>query len=122
MAEITFYQETFGAGDSSRRPIRSLDLDVDTISVADLIRLRVEALYEGAPGLVPGSAEWLRRHAEQEPLPTLEAAIEEARRGLLSNAYFLLVNGRQRRDLDEKVALDDVNQAVFLQLVPLKGG
>ena len=52
----------------------------------------------------------------------METAIEEARRGLLSNAYFLLVNGRQRRDLEEKVALDDVNQAVFLQLVPLKGG
>jgi hypothetical protein len=122
MAEIAFYQQTFGAGDASRRPIRSFDLDVDTISVADIIRLRVEAQYEGAPGVVPGSAEWLRRHAQQATLPTLEAAIEEARRGLLSNAYFLVVNGRQRRDLEERIGLDHVNQAVFLQLVPLKGG
>jgi hypothetical protein len=123
MAEITFYDEAFGAGEAGRRSIRSLELEVDTISVADLIRLRVEAAYEHPADVPRGSAEWLRRrHAEREPVPTLEAAIDEARRGLLNNAYFLVVNGRQRRDLEEKVALDDVNQAIFLQLVPLKGG
>ena len=123
MAEITFYEETFGGGPANREPTRRLQLDVDSIRVADLIRLRVEAIYDQPSDVAPGSAEWLRRrHAEGEPAPTLEIAIDDARRGLMSNAYFLLVNGRQRRDLEEMVPLDDVNQAVFLQLIPLKGG
>jgi hypothetical protein len=126
MAAITFYHEVFGSVGDSRQKLQTLDLDVSTISVADVIRLRIEAAYEAegpaqdAPDA--GSPQWLRRHAANEPRPQLEEAIEQARQGLAANAYFLLVNGRQVRDLHEEVALDEGNSAVFLELVPLKGG
>jgi hypothetical protein len=56
------------------------------------------------------------------PPTSLEKVVAEARRGLETNAYFLIVNGRQIRDLEETIALDDANSATFLKLVPLKGG
>jgi hypothetical protein len=46
MAAITFYHEVFGSTGEARHELQTLDLDVSTISVADLIRLRVETAYE----------------------------------------------------------------------------
>jgi hypothetical protein len=138
MAEIQFFEEAFGGENAGRRPLRTLHLDHDTICVGDLIRFRVETkhaeLEPEAAEPVEGSPEWLKAHAEREASgrwsnpgkaiagPGLEEAIEDARRGLLANAYFLFVNGAQLRDLDEKVALKDVNEAIFLELIPLRGG
>jgi hypothetical protein len=125
MAAITFYHDVFGVSGEGRRQLQTLDLDLKAISVADLIRLRIETAYEaedaGTEALDAGS-KWLRRYIAANSKPPLQEAIEQARQGLAANAYFLLVNGRQVRELHEEVALDEVNSAVFLELIPLKGG
>ncbi|WP_374545251.1 hypothetical protein [Rhodoblastus sp.] len=127
MAEIRFFDESFGGG--RKTPLCRLRLDIEEISVSELIRLRVEAQYDVEESRdwrpLEGSPEWLRAYAGADASndrTTLDKAVEAARRGLLANAYFLLINGEQVRDLGRKVRLQDVNEAVFLRLIALKGG
>ena len=124
MAEIQFSEEFFGGAEPRRRALGTLHLDTDVISVGDLIRFRVESkVLDREPGPAVSMPLWLKEDARQAaPPPTLEQAIDDARTGLLTNAYFLIVNGRQVRDVEEKVGLNDVNDATFLRLMPLKGG
>lgn len=120
MAQLTICDETFGGAASSRRVAHELEVEFFKISAADLIRLRVEREYE-AQGPQPRVSGTNLNHLGSRPA-SLEIAIAEAFRGLESNAFFLIVNGRQVRTLDEVIPLDAVNAATFLKLVPLRGG
>jgi hypothetical protein len=122
MAQLTICDETFGGTESGRRVEHQLEIDLAEISAADLIRLRVEREFEAraAPAaIMPADLKAVVDHLPRAPL---EKALAEARRGLETNAFFLIVNGRQIRELSEIVALDNVNSATFLKLVSLKGG
>jgi hypothetical protein len=122
MAQLTICDETFGGTESGRRVAHEFEIAFAEIRAADLIRLRVEREFEArAPPAAIMPAD-LKAYADRLPPTSLEKAVAEARRGLETNAYFLIVNGRQIRDLEETIALDDANSATFLKLVPLKGG
>ena len=120
MAQLTICEETFGGAASSRRVAHELEIEFAKISAADLIRLRVEMQSEAQGPQPRVSGTDLNNFAS--PPASLDIAIAEAFRGLESNAFFLIVNGRQVRTLDEIIPLDAVNAATFLKLVPLKGG
>ena len=122
MAHLTICAEVFGGADVGRRVAHELEIELAEISAADLIRLRVETEFEARTAPAAISSTELKAYADRRPRAPLEKAIADARRGLETNAFFLIVNGRQIRGLDEIVALDDVNSATFLKLVPLKGG
>lgn len=120
MTQVTICDDAFGAAPSGRKTAGELKLDVSQIRAADLIRLRVEMEYETQEpkALVNGTD----LSGYSRPPASLDAAIAEAQRGLERNAFFLIVNGRQVRTLDEIIPLDAANSATFLKLVPLKGG
>ena len=119
MATLTINEDVFGAEQPGGKFAGELRLDISQISAADLIRLRVELEYET---IQPGAVNGTNLRGLVKPPGTLERAVAEAQRGLEKNAFFLIVNGRQVRGLDEIIPLDAVNAATFLRLVPLKGG
>jgi hypothetical protein len=51
-----------------------------------------------------------------------ERQAEIALRGFTQNAFFVLVGDRQVEDLDEELALDEMEAVSFVRLVPLAGG
>lgn len=53
---------------------------------------------------------------------TLEVATKLALEGFRTNAFFLIVDGRQVTDLDEEIPFRTTSQVVFLRLLPLVGG
>ena len=122
MAQLTICDESFGGTQAGRRVAHEFEIAFAEISAADLIRLRVEREFEALKTPSAITAAELGTYTGRAPRISLEAAIAEARRGLETNAFFLIVNGRQIRALDETIALDAVNSATFLKLVPLKGG
>jgi hypothetical protein len=122
MFQLTICDETFGGPESGWRVAHEFEIEFALISAADLIRLRVEREFEARAAPAPFMPADLKAHADRLPPTPLEKAVVEARRGLETNAFFLIVNGRQIRDLEETIALDDVNSARFLKLIPLKGG
>lgn len=100
MPKIQFYDESFGASTPRTEVGRAFDLDIETLSAAELIRLWVELEFEPPEPGCTFTSEDLRRYAgglAADERPSLEQAIAEAQKSLTTNAYFLIVNGRQIR-------------------------
>lgn len=51
-----------------------------------------------------------------------EKAVYEALAGFQKNAFFVIIDGEQKADLAEEIALTDQTQVHFIRLVPLVGG
>lgn len=102
----------------------------DTISLRDLIRLRVREevvarnLVLGAqPGLADAAeARWNDRLPSQPRAFDWEERAKAALRAFSHNRYVVLVGSRQIEDLDELIDLSEAQQVTFLRLVPLVGG
>ena len=102
----------------------------DTISLRDLIRLRVrEDVAARNLGLtaLPGpvdAAEASRNDClpSQRPQLDWEEQAEAALRAFSRNRYVVLVGSHQVEDLDELIDLSEAAQVAFLRLVPLMGG
>jgi hypothetical protein len=106
----------------------------DTITLGDLIRLRVrEEVARYNAGIVGRPSPLVRRPGDGS-----QAGVTVRRRGsqkcnwereaeralacFASNAYFVMVAGQQVTDLDELINCDDSASVVFIPLVPLVGG
>jgi hypothetical protein len=129
-------------------PPVSLRLELDRISVRDLIRLAVEAqveqLMQERAATAASVALTLSRHYLSEgdierqardgavAMPKaqpglmrdvdLKAAVAHAWRGFADGAFRVAVGGQMYIGLDEQVPLAATAEAVFLRLTPLKGG
>jgi hypothetical protein len=105
----------------------------DTISLRDLVRLRIReevARYNAQPtdrflGLVrPTDAEeGLNGYRMRRPHRIdWEQQTDAALKAFQGNGFFVLVGDRQVEDLDEQLALDEATDVTFVRLVPLAGG
>lgn len=130
MATVTFRDET-----ASGKFLYSFELpDVpDTITVRDLVRLRVReevGRYNAAPterfqGLVrPQDAETdLNGYRLSTPRRLdWEQQADIACTAFRRNGFFVLVGDRQVEDLDDVVDLTTASDVAFVKLVPLVGG
>jgi hypothetical protein len=106
----------------------------ETISVADLIRLKVE---EEARRLI--AMQTLDQHSEARlgreyreftsgasatlPQPLdLEAEVQKAQQAFAHGRFLILVDGNRYTRLDELVTLTPQSAAKFIRLMPLTGG
>jgi hypothetical protein len=51
-----------------------------------------------------------------------EKAVYDALAGFQKNAFFVIIDGEQKADLAEEIALTDQTQVHFIRLMPLVGG
>jgi hypothetical protein len=129
MATVMLRDET-----TAGRDLSSFSLVVpDNITMRDLIRLRVREEVarhnagddrSGTPLLGGAHSRHHRtvgRTRRRQRLNWEEEA-DRAVAGFTTNAYFVLIAGRQVTDLDELISCDDSLSVVFVQLVPLAGG
>lgn len=148
-ATLAIVDELFGSPDPDARRIKrpALVLDVDEISVRDLIRFRVEGELDRREDTLLAAAEATERgrlpvegHEALNANPTRtrgfqqvspawaacdidrEPAVAAAQDAFVNGEYLLLLDGRQACDLDERVTVRTVSEAVFLRLLPLVGG
>lgn len=147
--DVKVESTVFGsAGGVSAPPAVQFRLAVDRITVADLIRLVVEAQVEKLmlerASNAASVAMTLARHylsdadiarqaqsgavrMPETQLPALkridvERAVADAQRGFAEGVYRIAVEGQMYRELGETVPLAASAQAMFLRLTPLKGG
>jgi hypothetical protein len=105
MTQVLVRDEVVGGGRASAA-IELCDVPA-TLTVRELITLRVRE-------------ELARRQRDRGPRWEREA--ETTCRAFQRNGFFVLVGGRQVRELDELVDLSADPEVVFLRLVPLAGG
>lgn len=130
MTQVRIVDETFGApDDGGRRAVRgTLSLDLDCTTMRNLIRLRVEDEMASSAdritflrelcGEVPGE----QVTGDRGRASLVEAAIRRAWDGFDAGDFLVLVNDLQAASLDDPVPLEDVNEAIFLRILPLQGG
>ncbi len=105
----------------------------ETISIQDLIRLKVE---EEARRLATLGAldqqtkparlgrEYQEISATRQPRPPADwpAEVHTAQQAFAAGRFMILVNGRRYVRLDEQVTLAPQTQVKFIRLMPLMGG
>ncbi len=110
-----------------------IELETDTLSIADLIAKRVTAevekrnskLHADCPGLVkPTETERLLNgsRAMSLELVDVEQQVYVALDAFQKNGFFVLIDDVQALDLDQVVTLKDTSQVSFVRLTPLVGG
>jgi len=130
VATVSFVDQTATGRELSRFEVVDLP---DTVSVRDLIRLRVRdevARYNAAPaayftGLVrPLDAETDFNGYRMRQVRALDwtAQADAAEEAFARNGFFMLLGDRQLENLDEKVDLLSANDVAFVKLVQLVGG
>ena len=146
---VTIVDEVFGSGNPNERRIERAPLRLRTheVTVADLIRFRVEAELdrredtlaamsrkaERGPQRAQGHEVLNDRSAQgrgfQQFSPDWDVgaeqrheAVQAAQEAFARGDFLLLIDRRQVCDLNERVALCEVSEAVFLRLIPLVGG
>lgn len=150
MQRIDILDEIIGSTEPERRTIRAkLNLDLETITAADLIRFRIEDSVERAiddPILatritseteaalnettttqrgfsgVPEAE--LTRIGERTAPPDshISQATKAALAAFKAGAYLLIVNDEQIETLTQRIPLKAINEASFIRLFPLVGG
>ncbi len=140
---VQVFDESFGAiASSAARVERSpLEFAASQITATDLIRFRIEREKEraedamlamvseragtmehalnSAPTIARGFAAPAARLAK--PLD-IDKAVADAVDAFEKGQFLVLVNDRQIHTVTEPIQLHEVNEAVFLRLLPLKGG
>lgn len=150
MQQIDILDEFIGSTEPDRRTMRAkLNLDLETITAAYLIRFRIEDSFERGiddPMLATRTASEIETTLNQAPttqrgfsgVPETELArigahpehrdarIAEATEVALTafdaGAYLLIVNDEQIEILTQRIPLKDINEACFIRLLPLQGG
>lgn len=141
MITLSIREEVFGGNSSS-----FLDVPIESYSItlAELIQSKVAAkvlaISEGdVTELRPASPfltdeermlnktliaqrEEKRREAMKALQLDAEKAGYEALAGFQKNAFFVIVDGMQKTDLEEELQLSDFSQVQFIRLMPLVGG
>lgn len=118
-----------------RVPAGVLHLDCETLTVAELIRRRVEQevaqfnadTQAAYPALVQlTEAEQRLNQSVPEPKDLRPADVEtqvtKALQAFQKNGFFVLVDEHQVESLDEELQLSQITEVSFFKLVPLVGG
>lgn len=131
VAFVRMFDETTNG---AKTPALTLELDVEHITIREVIRRRVcaevEAYNTGADRIVfrglvtPTDAEAtangfrMPNRRQVDPDAQVKIALEAFER----NGFFVLFQNRQVEDLDEVLELLQDNDVSFIRLVPLVGG
>lgn len=139
---LRIFDEVFGAADPAARRVERpvLELHSRKVTVADLIRFRIErerdrledgllAMAAARPGpeTALNATPTLARSfagpgADALVVADVDRAVAVAMKAFERGRFLILVNDRQVVRTDEPIALDEVNDAVFLRLTPLQAG
>lgn len=129
-AVLKIWDETPGQG---RREAVELRLASERITVAQLIRRRVEAEVEAHNSLAKKIFQGLVQPTESERVLNgfrlnkrrkldVERQVKAAQEAFSKNGFVLLFDDRQIEDPDEMLTITPTSNAIFLKLVPLVGG
>jgi hypothetical protein len=115
-----------------RRSAGALQCDTATLTLREIIRLRVKQEVERFnateqevfQGLIqPDETERILNGVREAPtVLDWEKQYAKAIRAFQGNAFLLFVDDRQAADLDEAIHLTAQTRITFLKLVPLQGG
>ncbi len=140
MFTLTVKEKIFGSGPSTNLQV---PLRAERITLTELIAAKVTAkIYainedlevKEASGYFLSPAEKLlnrevleqREKKYRDRLIALqldaEKAVYEALAGFQENAFFVIINGEQKADLEEEIVLTDQSEVHFIRLTPLVGG
>ena len=139
---VRIFDEVFGAADPAARRVErpTLRLSAQDVTVANLIRFRIETERDRQEdGLLALAAPRPKAERALNAAPTLarsfanprtpdlqsvdlDGAVAAATEAFEHGRFLILVNDRQITSLSEPIALSDVNEAVFLRLMPLQAG
>lgn len=137
---LTVKEEIFGSGATSNLqvPLRAERLTLTELITAK-VTAKVYAINEDlevkeASGYFLSPAEKLlnqevleqkgkkyRDHLTALQLDA-EKAVYEALAGFQKNAFFVIIDGKQKADLAEEIVLTDQSEVHFIRLTPLVGG
>lgn len=130
MPSIRLIDETTSGG---RIEAPALELETSTVTVRDLIALRVRAevrRYNNEHGdrfyglIQPSDLEQMLNGPAVRRFRPIDAdrQVEVAVKAFQDGRFLMLLPDRQAEDLDEVVTLNDGDEVGFLRLVPLVGG
>lgn len=129
MFSVTIQEEVFGG---SARNKLSVPLRSHTMTLADLIESKVLATlgdYVQRNGkafinrsFVSEKEFLLNGHTYSRLQLDEEKAVYEALAAFQRNAFFVIVDGEPKGDLQEELQLSDRSSVHFMRLVPLVGG
>jgi hypothetical protein len=133
--------EHFGSGGAVRRPAVELRLVSEQITAREIIQRRVEAEVETLNQrkflhferhaatrsflieLNAASPEAVLNPRGRRPAPIqVDRETSRAFEAFEKQRFIMLIDGRQVEGLDSIVAVQSASEAVFLYLMPLKGG
>lgn len=140
MLTITIKEEVFGTGNINELPIH---FSSERLTLADLIQIKVAAkIKQVNANLKLGKIETrflskeekilnseayqkrlkVEKNKIEEAILDMEKSYYEALAGFQQNAFFVIVDGKQRENLEEELVLTEDSTVRFIQLVPLVGG
>ena len=136
MFQLTIKEEVFGTGKINEIPIQ---FSSERITLSDLIQQKVTAkikevnqhikeksispFYKTTQEQVLNQDAILKRFAKlKDGTIDAEKACYEALSGFQKNIFFVILDGKQREDLEEELVLTDNSEVRFIQLMPLVGG
>ena len=150
MQQIDILDEIIGSPKPDRRHLRAkLQLEIETITAADLIRFRIEDSFErgvddpilatrtesdtekalnqnattrrGFSGVTEAELTRIGSRAAKSG-SRIAMETETALAAFEAGAYLLIVNDEQIETLTQRIPLNDINEACFIRLMPLVGG
>lgn len=140
---VQVFDESFGTVTSNAARVESspLEFAASEITATDLIRFRIEreqeraedatlAMVSSRAGTVehalnraPTVARGFAAPAAHLARPTdIDKSVADAVDAFEKGQFLILVNDRQIHTVTEPIQLHEVNEAVFLRLLPLQGG
>lgn len=139
MLELIIKEEVFGTGNTNEL---SIQLTSECITLAELIQQKVAAKVkqinidfnknEGTISsfLLTKEEKALNKHAVKKGMQrnTGDGHYDEERKGYEAlaafqrNAFFVIIDGKQREDLKEALLLSKSSEVLFIKLMPLVGG
>ncbi|MFD0917129.1 hypothetical protein ACFQ14_11985 [Pseudahrensia aquimaris] len=128
IARIEVFDQLLGARkDAVPVPAFSMEMAQAEVSVRNIIEQRVALEcdapllaidHEAAAPLIEPGLDLRLKDAKPDVAKAKNIALEAFR----NNAFFFIWNGVQVESLDEKVNVMRENEAIFLRLIPLRGG
>ncbi len=136
MFQLTIKEEVFGTGKINEIPIH---FSSERITLSDLIQQKVTARIKEVNHNIKtkntstffktSEEQILNKDAIQKRFAKLndgtvdaEKACYEALSGFQRNVFFVILDGKQREDLEEELILTKNSEVRFIQLMPLVGG
>ena len=140
MLQLLVKEEVFGSGTTNELPVT---FSSDRLTLGDLIQTKVAAKVKKINEEMKENSIHHRFLSKKEKIlnqPTLQSLTEKERQrvenlrldpekegyealaAFQNNAFFVIIDGRQREELEEEVLLTPNSEVQFIRLMPLVGG